>query len=448
MLKPPFKLATPMSSPTALVQPYGSHAAAGCCEADQAADGPLPATRARLTALDPHLHCSIIGTCLSTVDLRKLMARFLFVRDSSELEVHHEAVRFASQAGPVAKALHKALDQRHEAALKCFSQAHDPQALAALWDEALRQGEIPGAYWALLTHRHTTSALRQKAFGDVHMLSHLIGAANRADIRRLVALEHENTELRERAERQQLRSQELAEARELIIARLQQELAHAEAARAAAEAAGTAAALQASAGPGPSGAEELVAALSQVVLQTERRERAEQAVGFAGEEASRLRHELEHLGRHVQALNRELLAAETQLREIGDGVAAPARALTRQLQGRRVFYVGGRPSSTPAIRDLVLRHGGEFQHHDGGLEDRKGLLASGVAWAQLVVFPVDCIDHDSAGNLKRLCGRQRVPFMALRGASVASFAAALSMSPEEHAGREPGGPGPDGPKHA
>ena len=76
----------------------------------------------------------------------------------------------------------------------------------------------------------------------------------------------------------------------------------------------------------------------------------------------------------------------------------------------------------------MLRHGGEFQHHDGGLEDRKGLLASGVAWAELVVFPVDCIDHDSAGNLKKMCTRQGVAYVPLRGASVASFAAALSNS--------------------
>jgi hypothetical protein len=81
-----------------------------------------------------------------------------------------------------------------------------------------------------------------------------------------------------------------------------------------------------------------------------------------------------------------------------------------------------------------------IQHHDGGLEDRKGLLAAGVASAQLVAFPVDCIDHDSAGNLKRLCVRQNVPYLPLRRASVASFAAALAGSEGNDAGRS-GPPG-------
>jgi hypothetical protein len=381
----------------------------------------------------------VIGTCLSTAELRKLMARFLFVRDSTDLEVHHDAVSHASLGGPVTKALNKLLDQRHEQAIQRFSKAPDAEALSALWEEALRQGEIPGAYWAVLTHRRVSSALRQKAFGDVHMLSHLVGAANRADIRRLINLERENAELRERAERQQLRSHELLEERDQLIAHLQAQLAEAQAERTAARAFdGTEQAMQ-------SRADELAAALSSVALQTARRERAEHDAGAAAEEASRLKIELGHLERHARTLNRELLAVETQLREMGEGTSQPDRHLAAQLRGQRVFYVGGRPSSTPSIRDLVLRHGGEFQHHDGGLEDRKGLLASGVAWAQLVVFPVDCIDHDSAGNLKRLCARQGVPFLPLRGASVASFAAALAHpSGDEEAEAEARRPGPPG----
>jgi Uncharacterized protein conserved in bacteria (DUF2325) len=354
----------------------------------------------------------VIGTCVNTAELRKLMARFLFVRDSSDLELHHEAVSHASQGGQVTKALQKLLDQRHESVVQRFAKAHDARALGALWDEALHEGEVPGAYWAVLTHRSVTPALRQKVFGEVHMLSHLVGAANRADIRRLVALERENAELRERAERQQGRSQELVEERDEAIAGLRQDLVELRVERA-----------QQRAMPAPAVSAERATATAQVALQTERRERAEQALAVVVEEAVRLRVELAHLGLHAQALGRELVAAETQLHEVGAG--AGARALDRQLQGRRIFYVGGRPSSTPAIRDLVLRHGGEFQRHDGGLEDRKGLLASGVSWAGLVVFPVDCIDHDSAGRLKRLCIRQGVSFMPLRSASVASFAAAL-----------------------
>ncbi|RZA06184.1 MAG: DUF2325 domain-containing protein, partial [Proteobacteria bacterium] len=159
--------------------------------------------RMKLADLDANFQCSIIGTCMTTAALRKVMARFIHVHGVSDLDIHHEAVWMASAPGPASKALHKALDNQHSATLLRLARVSDAVALGALWEDALRSGDIPGAYWALLTHRHATNALRKKVFGDVHMLSHLVGAANRADIRRLVALEHANADLRERIERQQ-----------------------------------------------------------------------------------------------------------------------------------------------------------------------------------------------------------------------------------------------------
>jgi hypothetical protein len=151
---------------------------------------------------------------------------------------------------------------------------------------------------------------------------------------------------------------------------------------------------------------------------------AENAAAAARAEAHWLRQELEHLRRHAALLGRELAAAEIQLLE--DGAATAESEQTQSLHGRRVLYVVGRPSSMPAIRAWVQRHGGEFQRHDGGLENRKGLLESALAWAALVLFPVDCIDHDAVARLKRLCTKQGTPYIPLRNASVASFAAAIA----------------------
>jgi len=89
--------------------------------------------------------------------------------------------------------------------------------------------------------------------------------------------------------------------------------------------------------------------------------------------------------------------------------------------GKRVVYVGGRPGSNAALKALVTSAGGELVVHDGGVEDRKGLLAAALPGADLVVFPVDCIDHDSMNMLKRVCGRHQVDYHPLRTASVASF---------------------------
>jgi len=37
--------------------------------------------------------------------------------------------------------------------------------------------------------------------------------------------------------------------------------------------------------------------------------------------------------------------------------------------------------------------------------ESKGMLTGALVSAQIVVFPVNCVDHDSMTNLKRLCAR-------------------------------------------
>ena len=417
MLKPPFKLATSSLAAGSDAAVAAMPDAQACCErAHAVVDVALPSaiTRKRLSELNPHFLCSVIGTCLGTPELRKLMSRFIAVEGLGDLAVHHEAVGQAGQIGPVTKALNRALDQRHEAAIRRFKAASDEASLAQMWDASLKQGDVPGAYWALLTHRDATTELQQRVFGDVHMLSHLVGAANRADIRRLVAFEAENAELREALERQQLRTQHVLEERDAAIAELQRVNLR-EASRPA---------FEPSAEPV---ATDVAALTAAVALQTDRRERAEASAATSSADVQRLQEELAVLRQHAHALSRELSAAEVQFRESwGSGMDAP-KALAPRLSQRRILYVGGRPSSTPAIRELVQRHGGQFQRHDGGMEDRKGMLEAAVAWAQWVFFPVDCIDHDSAGRLKRLCMKLGIVFVPLRSASVASFAAAIEV---------------------
>jgi hypothetical protein len=429
---PPFKLATHHGS-TSFAN--GDAHRPACCEdatpdSEEAAEDQHDAMskpgRMKLSELDTHFQCSVIGTCLSTSALRKVMSKFIHILGVSDHDIHHEAVWMASKPGPASKALHKALDHHHAATLARFARVTHAHGLEPLWDEALRSGDIPGAYWAVLTHRQTTTTLRKKVFGDVHMLSHLVGAANRADIRRLVALEQANSELRGRIDSQH----DSHAAQEETIRQLRADL---EAMREALRAARMSVQLQDGA---PAHAEKVRVAAEQVALQTQRREVAEQMAAAAEGIASRLVEEVSHLRKHAAVLRAELQAAEAQFREAtgpGPHQDGPT-ALPSLLQGRRILYVGGRPSSTPSIRALVERYGGVFRHHDGGLEDRKGLLTASVLWAELVVFPVDCVDHDSVGVLKQLCSRHAIDFLALRSAGIGSFAAALSREGERHQG--------------
>src|SRR4029453_1417197 len=101
----------------------------------------------------------------------------------------------------------------------------DAAAVAAFWDEAVKRGDIPGAYWAALTHPGTTNELVKKVFGEVHILSPLVGPANRADIRRRRQLEDDNAALAATLARQQRQLRDGFTARDETIRRLSDALA-------------------------------------------------------------------------------------------------------------------------------------------------------------------------------------------------------------------------------
>lgn len=84
-----------------------------------------PRQRDRLWELSTNLHCSIIGTCLSTADLRALLTKLgdARARGASEHDLHGQAVSRAGRKDEGGKLLHKLLDRRHERDVARFARA-------------------------------------------------------------------------------------------------------------------------------------------------------------------------------------------------------------------------------------------------------------------------------------------------------------------------------------
>jgi hypothetical protein len=382
----------------------------------RAALGIQEGQRVRIWDLPASTHCSIIGTCLSTGELRGFLkkAGLRHQDDMSDHELHGQAVLVAARREEPAKLLQKTLDRLHRLAINQLRPARTEGEVARLWEEALGRGEVPGAYWAVLTHPATTPALIRRVFGEVHMLSHLVGAANRADIRRLRQLEAEKLALEAKLARQQLQLRDGIMTRDATIGGLNAALAKALAER-----------------PAPadddasdrSAIEALVARLQrQLAGEADRRSRlearlAEAAEKLAGERKARSRAEARE-----RALTQELDALEATI-----GSAAPTSGDASpgpDLRGLAVLYVGGRPHQIAGLRALTEAMSADFFHHDGA-EDHDGRLAGLVSRADMAFFPVDCVSHGAAIAVKRLCGQAGKPFVPLRSAGLSSFLAAL-----------------------
>src|SRR5260370_39384575 len=79
------------------------------------------ARRPKIWEFAKHLHCSIVGTCLSTGELRQVLGKANIAIDgASDHDLHSDGVRLAGQHDGAAKLLHKALDKRHRSAIKQF----------------------------------------------------------------------------------------------------------------------------------------------------------------------------------------------------------------------------------------------------------------------------------------------------------------------------------------
>jgi len=100
------------------------------------------ARRTRIWELGGSLHCSIIGTCLTTAELRHILAKLKLGDASSaaDHELHTLGVALAGRREGGAKFLQKALDRRHRVAVTRYSRAQDPTALLPLWEDSLKQG--------------------------------------------------------------------------------------------------------------------------------------------------------------------------------------------------------------------------------------------------------------------------------------------------------------------
>jgi hypothetical protein len=289
-------------------------------------------------------------------------------------------VSLAAGHDKACKLLNKALDERHRIAIHQFAKAHTEDEVRSLWRDSVKRGEIPGAYWATLTHPASTRAVIRDAFGEVHMLSHLVGAANRADIRRLCQLEEDNAELRARLDKQQAAFREAVVTRDATIRELRQALVQQVA-------------------PGSSTPHEHNDTLHRLVADLERRlvvevrrsavlaERLTSAkVTVDAERSART-----HAEKETASLRQELNVITVSIHAPCCNTASDPVASGLRLDGITLLYVGGRTHHIAQLRAIAERMGAGFVHHDGGIEHHLNLLAGLASQADLVMFPVDCI---------------------------------------------------------
>jgi hypothetical protein len=379
-------------------------------------EAPETLRRCKIWDIAPAFHCSIIGTCLTAAELRHFFVKLRQpdAKSATDHDLHGRGVCIAGKRDDAAKLLQKWIDKRHETAIKRFAKASTATQVRDLWLQALASGDIPGAYWAVHTHPAADRSLINQVFGEVHMLSHLVGSSNRLDIARLRKLEIELGESVAKLARQEVRIQSISRERSELLRRVEE--------------------LQAFSGQQTAREQATADALVNATLTSSlqyrldaekahsssltcRLKAVEEQVRISEERACALLDQNHQLQQENAALEAALRGEAGSCRDIGDDPL--------DLHDLTLLYVGGRPKLIYELKAITVRRGGTLLTHDGGIEDSSVLLPGLISQADGVFFPVDCISHLAMGKMKKACFDAGKSFVPLRTASVASFLAAV-----------------------
>ena len=152
------------------------------------------AVRAKLWSLDYNYHCALIGTCLTLTEVKKLLhSCHINYSGWNAYVIHSTIVTMISYNDFRSKKVQSYLDKKFSTLIK-KTKKMDAEALTAEWKSVLDTGDLVGTFWAIMSHSNTTTDMRKAFYGDIHMLSHLSGASNRVDLKRLNQLEKERLE--------------------------------------------------------------------------------------------------------------------------------------------------------------------------------------------------------------------------------------------------------------
>ncbi len=382
-------------------------------------------TRIHLWDLEAKYLCAIVGTCATVFEMRKLAIKSKIENPGqySDYQLHNIFVNAAHDGTRPGRLLEKLFQQKFRSTIARY-RTTDSSEFGVLWENALKGGDVAGSYYALLTNLQTTLTVRDKAVGDIHMLSHISGASCRIDLKLLPELKKTNLELSTHINKLNLKHHKAVQGWQQKQTVLEK----------------TCAELNSQLGRQTA---------PNIHLSTEQRqlEKLQKRNSGLRDLVARLREEKYQFQREISDLQRNNCVTQKCTHTIGiealtkkrdhfmlteSGTSNMARPSNPQLElnlkGKKVLYVGGRYRQVPHFKELIERSNGFLFYHDGGREDGDKRLAEMLLKADLVICPIDCISHNAIDCVKRKCQKLNKRFIPLRRSSLSALARALEQT--------------------
>ena len=367
--------------------------------------------------------CAIVGTCATIPEIRKLAIKSRIDNPAqyTDYQLHNIFVNAAHDGTRPGRLLEKLFQQKFRSTITLYRHKNASE-FENLWEKSLHGGDVAGSYYVLLTNTRTPPAVRDKAVGEIHMLSHISGMSCRVDLKNLPKLKKENRDLSSQVEKLNLKYLRFVQTSEKKEAQLEKSLLELK-----------------SQLRGRIAEDEELGDIERSELRR-LREKNKVLSGLI----KKLREERVELQRELYDIRRvdpesqqrtptttcgilvdETVDARLSGQDQGSSEDLSGSVPAPDLAGKKVLYVGGRFRQAPHFRDLVEKLNGFLFFHDGGREDGERRLDELLPRADVVVCPIDCISHGATDKIKRECQKLNIRFLPVRRSSISSLARAL-----------------------
>jgi hypothetical protein len=352
-----------------------------------------------------HQLCTLIGYCIDAPYIRKLRKRFptitADIQGETDYELHAFCVNACLDKNLLSTHLNKYLNRSYQTIVSALRQHKTDEAVEAFWrsTDLNDDRQIAGFCWALLTSQYASPMIKQKLYGEIHMLSHISGQALRIEQKKLTIencrLLQEQPKQARALLRQQARyenQQEITKSLENQIIDLKQKLLVKN---------GKTSDLS------DSQANELFKNYEKTIWsQHSQMVKLQVKLKLQEQQYDELK---------ASQLNNTKLEINTTN---SDTKVIPFNS---DLCGKSILYVGGFSRHKDRFKQLIESINGQFLYHDGGMQQSTQLLNMMVKKADAVFCPIDCISHGAVGRIKSLTKTECKDCIFLRSPSLTSF---------------------------
>ena len=382
--------------------------------------------RLKLWDLDHIYHCAVIGTCLTLEEVKKLLRSLQIpIKGVNSYDIHTTIVTLISYNDFGSRKVQSYLNKKFKVAIHKTKKMNATELIQE-WKRVTNSGDLISTFWAVIAHPLTNDQMKRDFYGDIHMQSHMSGASNRVDLRRLNQLEKERKQVDSETLAQQNKYQKLQAENtrsQLLIQNQTEKIA---------DLANRVTAL--------TNANEqltILKGVDEIDRLNIQLLKLKHKVDFQVSEIEGYKNNLIQIDQVISTLNHQISRDKKTITEyeheteylqyvLSQNKLADKCLFKKQgLCGQCVLYVGGKANLIPHYREMVEDKSGVFLYHDGGIEKSTQDLSQFINRADVVIFPSDCISHDAYWKIKSTCKKQQKPYEYLKSPGLYSLSNAL-----------------------